>query len=156
MNEARYKTACTVFEGRVVVSGGYRNGASLNTVESYDHIADEWSYMPNMIEAGYGHNLVAVRNKLFVMGGLKRSVEVYDSTFKSFVIINPPIDRNFDYKPQAISVANKVVIFFTEYLCPSTKCLCYDLDKNEWTVETCGRTTNRGVNLYITVPKLNV
>lgn len=39
MNHARLNPSCAVFEGRIVVFGGY-NGGSLNTVEAYDHIAD--------------------------------------------------------------------------------------------------------------------
>ena len=50
MNEARQLPACTTFEGRVVVSGGYVNvNNDLNTVEAYDHVANTWSSMPNMI-----------------------------------------------------------------------------------------------------------
>ena len=44
-NERRYDTVCTVFEGKVVVSSGYSQ-----TVEMYDHIADIWSYIINMIK----------------------------------------------------------------------------------------------------------
>ena len=49
MNEAKIKAATAVFEGRVVVSGGYNdNEGLLNSVEAYDHIDYSWKYMPNM------------------------------------------------------------------------------------------------------------
>ena len=48
-NVARENSSCAVFEGRIVVSGGYNNNKGLlNTVEAYDHIDDSWKYMPNM------------------------------------------------------------------------------------------------------------
>ena len=39
MKEARYVSACSVFEGKLVVSGGV-GSVYLNTVEAYDHVAD--------------------------------------------------------------------------------------------------------------------
>ena len=150
MNEARLAAACTVFEGAVVVSGGYHDGTYLRTVEAYDHIADEWSYMPNMIEEGCYHKLVAIKNKLFAMGGWKKLVEVYDSTCKKFVIIRPTILGNCIPGAQAISLANKVVIFF----CNRSSVLCYDVDTDEWNVYPCGKGRNINDNIYIKVPKL--
>ena len=44
MNEARSCLASTVFEGRIVVSGGFvDDNEFLNTVETYDHVANTWS-----------------------------------------------------------------------------------------------------------------
>ena len=37
MNELRCNPSCTVFEGKIVVSGGFYNG-TLDTVEAYDHV----------------------------------------------------------------------------------------------------------------------
>ena len=39
MNDRRKQSASSVFEGRIIVSGGYNNG-SLNTVEAYDHVGN--------------------------------------------------------------------------------------------------------------------
>ena len=47
MNERRKNVACAVFEGQVVVSGGWNDrgiGNRLKTVKVYDHVADSWSY----------------------------------------------------------------------------------------------------------------
>ena len=44
----------------------------LNTVEAYDEIADEWSYMPSMIESVYSHSLNAIKNKLFAIKSGKK------------------------------------------------------------------------------------
>ena len=42
MNNARKSSASSVFEGRIVVSGGKHNFVRLNTVEVYDHVGDTW------------------------------------------------------------------------------------------------------------------
>ena len=68
MKNSRRLSACSVFEGRVVVSGGYSND-SINTVEAYDHVGNTWESMPNMIYKRGAHKSVAVKNKLFIFGG---------------------------------------------------------------------------------------
>ena len=48
-NVDRENASCAVFEGRIVVTGGYNdNEGLLNTVEAYDHIDYSWKNMPNM------------------------------------------------------------------------------------------------------------
>ena len=59
MNESRYNASCTVFEGRIVVSGGDNFGQILNTVEAYDHVANEWTSMPNMIKERSSHKFIS-------------------------------------------------------------------------------------------------
>ena len=133
---ARESAASAVFEGRVVVSGGYNYGI-LNTVEVYDHVADDWSYMPNMIEGRHYHKSVAVQNNLFLVGGYKTtSCEVYDSTCNNFVLIKPPTASFTEYlssPAEAISVGSNLFVFPNEK--PSI--LLYDVQKNEWSDESC-------------------
>ena len=70
MKKARRDTACVVFEGRIVVSGGYSSVDSqiLNTVEVYDVFADEWSTMTSLNRRRRWHQMVVVRDNLFVIG----------------------------------------------------------------------------------------
>ena len=52
MNNPRSNAACTVYERRVVVSGGYYGviiNYHLKSVQLHDHVADERLYMQNMI-----------------------------------------------------------------------------------------------------------
>ena len=91
MSQPRTYTACSVFEGRIVVSGGFNINGSLRTVEVYDHIADTWSKMPNMVKDKFGHKSVAVKNKLFVVGGINTiSFEVFDSHTDKFTLLKEP------------------------------------------------------------------
>ena len=50
MNESRIEAACTVFEGKIVVSGGRKNTCYLKSVELYDYHENKWTYLPDMIE----------------------------------------------------------------------------------------------------------
>ena len=114
MNERRRNLAAAAFEGRVFVSGGYEwnEGNPSNTVEVYDHVANMWSYMPNMIYGRCFHNLVPIRNKLFAFGGAK-TCEVYDSCSNKFVKVKPlpPTFIFNQFRSNSISMGNKVHIF---------------------------------------------
>ena len=66
-NIQRSYSSCTVFEGKVVVIGGYCSGYS---VQAYDYHENEWSYLSDMIEKRFCHATVSMGNKLFVVGGL--------------------------------------------------------------------------------------
>ena len=136
MNEARYDAACTIFTGEVVVSGGEGRRRTSKTVEAYDHVADKWSYMPNMIKRRIRHKLVAVNNKLFVVGGLStKSCEVFDSTSNKFVLLKPPrgfYKKSLDNPATAIIIGSKLVVFGNR----SDRISYYDVDTNEWSEES--------------------
>lgn len=75
---AREDASCTVFEGRIVVSGGYtNNNVHLKTVEAYNHTDDSWTNMPSMIEVKILPKSIAIKNKLFVFGGWDKEVSNY-------------------------------------------------------------------------------
>ena len=77
MNVKRYESTCTIFEGKIVVSGGLNNG-SLKSVEAYDNYEDKWTYLPDLIEEKACHT--AVSKKMFIIGGYwTTSCEVFDS-----------------------------------------------------------------------------
>ena len=131
MNEPRQQPASTIFQGRVVVSGGYVNDNdpdALNTVEAYDHVANTWLYMPNMVYGRYFHRLVAVRNKLFVFGGRTES-EVFDSTVNNFVLLKPTSSLlGLEDISGAFAVGSRIFIFKGN----SAELVSFDFVKNEW------------------------
>ena len=129
-SETRCSAACAVFEGTVVVSGGAderSNGSK--TVECYD-VIDAWSSMAEMITGRFGHSLVVVRNKLFVVGFesdvYEDLYEVYDSTCKKFVTFKGQTISILNFN-QAISIGSKIYIFKNDSFIS-----CYDVDKEEW------------------------
>ena len=150
MHESRAKPASAVFEGRVVACGGRRAlGVDTTTVEAYDHIADQWSYMPSMIEARVCHKMVALRNKLFVFGTSKTN-EVFDSVCKKFVYLKPPeksLTANLEHLNDATLVKNKVTIFING----SPLMAVYDVDTDEWSEESCGQFTSVVCQRYASV-----
>ena len=84
MKELRYYASCTVFEGKVVVTGG----SDKKSVEAYDYYENKWTYLPDMIEKRSYHASVSMGNKLFVVGGDSiSSCEVFDNCSRKFTII---------------------------------------------------------------------
>ena len=144
MNEARIKAACSVFEGRIVVAGGYNDDGDLNTVESYDVLPDKWSPMPNMTDTLYGHRLVAVKNKLFVIASYPGTCQVFDSSCRKFISLKSPEIK----ASQAVVIRSKIVVF--EENKPAA--ICYDVDTNEWSEEPCEVTKNLSNFACVNVP----
>ena len=154
MKNIRVHAPCTVFEGRVVISGGEEDvmGSQLtNTVEIYDHIYDKWSYMPNMVEERSFHKLVSFKHKLYVIGGQSYSCEVYDNTCKKFVIMKPPpIHFNFTNTAGAVSMENKIIVFHKKLQLLAF----YDITKDKWSEETYESYKSYNFNNCIKIPKM--
>ena len=94
LNEFRRFPACSVFQEKLVVSGGNDSfdlfGVPLDTVEVYDHVSDEWSHFSNMVSGRARHASIAARNKIFVSSGTGcGSCEVFDSVSNKFTFISP-------------------------------------------------------------------
>ena len=153
MNETRWAASCAVFEGRIVVCGGRSNVDSLNTVTAYDHVADKWSYMPEMIEAR-GHNKsVAVKNKLFVVGGNTRTCQVFDSTCNKFVLLKKLSTwyTYYFYAPdEAVCIGNKLVVFCNT----DNAVLFYDVENDVWSLEKLAVETNMSSFSCTKVPQI--
>ena len=138
MNEAREFAGCTVFLGRVVVCGGYScMYERLNSAEMYDHVADTWSHMPRMNEVRACSELVAIKDKLFVIGGLTRTSEVFENNSGCFVLLKKPqrsITNDFERVTGAVAMGNKILVFIREARPVVTY---YDVDEEKWSEEPC-------------------
>ena len=130
MNESRLDAACTVFESKIVVSGGYMYDDKLNSVflddifvnlksvETYDHYENNWNYLPNMIEGRYKHFHISMSNKLFVIGGeYNLTLEVFDSVSRKFSYIkNEKFSRFLKYDQKgACCIGRKTVLVVFNY-----------------------------------------
>ena len=93
LNVARGFAACTVFEGKIVATGGYSYvHRELKSVEAYDYYERKWTYLPDMIKERCNHAAVSMGNKLFVIGGLDNSsCEVFDDFSRKFIKLNSEI-----------------------------------------------------------------
>ena len=140
MNEARSQAGCTVFQGSAVVCGGFReNGVGdvrnfVYTVESYDHVADEWSYMPGMVRRGTYFKVFAVKNKLFAVGRRGESCQVYDSFSGKFVLMDSPVPGfNGQLIVAAFAVGSKILFFRKN----DSTVVVHDVDGGWWCEEAC-------------------
>ena len=128
MIEKRAGAACTVYEGKIVVSGGlHREG--LKSVEAYDYYEDKWTLLPDMIESRSDHCSVSFSNKLFVIGGVnKLSSEVFDSISRTFSYIKIDILLSafgYDWKAGACCVGDKIIVVFINHV-HEIKSVVYD------------------------------
>ena len=131
LKKARGNAACVVFNGNIVISGGMENdNIVLNTVESYDVFGDKLTSMPSMIYSHKFHNLVVVKNKLFVISKGIESCEVYDNACKKFVVLK---HQPYIYCNKSVSIGKKIMIFQEAM----STVICYDVDKDEWSEESC-------------------
>ena len=127
MKEARYSPACVVFQENIVVSGGEDvNEDELNTVESYDVFANKWTSMPNMVNVQSDHNLVVIKDRLFVIGYGNNKCELFNNDCKKFVALKSP--NGYIVLNKAMSIGNRVVVFQKF----RSKSFYYDINKDEW------------------------
>ena len=146
MKEKRCDEACVVFQGNIVVLGGENNSYNdLNTVESYDVFANRWSQMPNTINVYSHHNLVVVKDKLFVIGYARQSYEVFDNVCKKFIALKHRPRLSFN---KCVPIGNKILIFHEM----NSLVVCYDVDKNEWSEESCEVTKFLGDFSFVQIP----
>ena len=134
----RGDSACTVFEGKIVVSGGVRkniipnrvypggdinhllNQRQFNSVEAYDYHENKWSYLPNMLKPRAYHTAVSIGNKMIIIGS-GFSSEVFDSVTRKFTYIKTFLkwtrtselffQNQVNNSNQVVGIANKIYFF---------------------------------------------
>ena len=145
LNVARDSAACTVFEGKIVVSGG-GNDYEFKSVEAYDYYEDKWTYLPDMIEERSLHVTVSMGNKMFVIGGYETiNCEVFENCSRMFTTINtglnyPAID---EWYFEAFCIGNCIVVFH-HFQCDLKDSIVYlyDVEEEQWSNIDCGFTKN--------------
>ena len=148
LNEARDCAACTVFEGKIVVTGGddYDEDDELKSVEQYDYFEDKWINLSDLIEERSCHAAVSMGNKMFVIGGYwTTSCEVFDSYSRKFTTMNTSINKPAIgcWYFEAFGIGNIILVFhnFQDDLTDSIVYL-YDVGKERWSNIDCGFTKN--------------
>ena len=135
MNSTRAAASSVVFKGTIVVTGGFffyndRTEVDLRTAERYDHASDSWSQLPEMVQPRSCHGSVAIRNKIFIVGGIGRDTcEVFDAVSAKFSLLakTSPVFKGWDVKEKkTFSFGNKVVV-------PGwNKILFFDTETGKW------------------------
>ena len=84
LNVARDFAACTIFEGKIVVTGGEKYFKHLNSVEACDCYKKRWNFLPDMSIKRFYHAAVSMG----VIGERNgTSCEVFDSFSNNFTIL---------------------------------------------------------------------
>ena len=145
MNVKRQYAACTVYEGKIVVSGGCRNSFYLKSVEAYDYYENKWTYFLDMNEGRYKHASVSMGNKMFVIGGYRKSTcEKFDSYSRKFSYIKTCSDFSNDMGYfQAVCIDNRIVVFGKVRGKNQTKVFTYNDDTDEWKLIDCSFVQNK-------------
>lgn len=143
MHEQRELADCTVYEGRIVVSGGWNNG-SLKSREAHDNYENKWAYLPDMIEIRHVHASISTGNKLFVIGGYEKSTcETFDSYSRKFSYIKTYAEFNSMSDFQAVCVRNQIIIFCENSNKCKTKMFTYNVETSEWKLIDCKYLENK-------------
>ena len=130
-------SACTVYEGKIVVSGGL----FLKSVESYDYYDNKRTFLPNMVEGRSCHAAVSMGNKMFVIGGIRTTkCEVLDSFSGNFTLIKPFSSQSTRENSEfgAVCIANNIFVWHENHVSEETKIYTYDVDKQMWSNVDCG------------------
>ena len=108
-NDRRYDAACTVFEGKIVVSGGLGE----KSVEAFDYYENKWTYLPDMIEKRNDYGAVSMDNKLFVIGGCSNSnCEIFDSFSRKFSCIKSMnLPTQYVSRYEAVCIGQTIIAF---------------------------------------------
>ena len=152
LNQARYGAPCTVFEGKIVVAGGFlaAENCDLKSVEAYDFNENTWTYLPDMIEKRCNH--ASVSNKMFVIGGTtSASCEVFDSHSRKFTAIKSDIKLSAADKTcfDAFCIGYNIVVF-QHYVQSGKRVIhMYDVNKSRWSQIDCGFLKNYFLSSYV-------
>ena len=166
----REGSACTVFEGKIVVSGGVRKKIipnrvypggiannclrqsiiNLNSIEAYDYYNNKWSYFPSMLSKRVNHTAVSLSNKMIIIGGNSDYCEVFDSITRKFTYIKTllkwirtseiPLFSQVNHPYQVVDVANK--IYFFRFENDKVNVHSYDVRNDFFTFKTSMHAVN--------------
>ena len=150
LNVARDCAACTVFEGKIVFTGGenFVKG-ELNSVEAYDYHENKWIYLPDLIEERSNHAAVSMGNKMFVIGGYyTTNCEVFDSFSRKFTKTSSKIKGSiFEKYFNAFSIGNNIVVFQEAFT--DSAVYLYDVEKGKWINVKCDFSKNLFESSYL-------
>ena len=129
---SRNYAACTVFDGKIVVSGGFIGWNDLESVEAYHHHENRWIYLPDMINERAHHGSVSMGNKMFVIGGNSYATcEVFDNISRKFNAIKK-IDVTDIFMFSVVGIGNKIFAFPADCSSGIKSFYIYDAFKDQW------------------------
>ena len=147
MNESRDNASCTVFNGKLVVTGGYDSRAFnsfLKSVEAFCFHENKWTQLPDMLQRKSGHSTVSLGNKMFLIARyFSDSCEVYDSLTSKFTLLKRPYEKYINcyaLNTTTIIVGYKIHVFMVKKVVKKymVSTFCYDVIEKSWAfVDIC-------------------
>ena len=107
-----------------------------------------------MIETRGRHKSVAIKNKLFIVGGRTRTCQVFDSTCNKFVLLKKVSTwyTHYFFAPvEVVCIGNKLVVFCVQ----DNAVLFYDVKNDVWSIDKLGIKTNMSSFSCTKVPQIN-
>ena len=113
MNDGKEYSVYLVFEGKMVVSGGFNISDELKSVELYNYHENKWTYLPDIIYSRVRHGSVSMCKKMFVIGGQINSskFEWFDSITRKFIMVKQSILLNNIKATCVFSIGYKILAF---------------------------------------------
>ena len=68
LQNGRCFSACIVFEGKIIATGGSNYYESLRSVEAYDYNENKWTKLLDVLRERSNYSAVTLGNKMLVMG----------------------------------------------------------------------------------------
>ena len=96
--ERKRDFAAAVWNGKIVMTGGYNKTKTLNLSELFELRSKKWKNIAPMICARYNHALVVANSKLFAVGGMATS----DNELASVELLNNETGKWKEVKPMNI------------------------------------------------------
>ena len=97
--------------------------------------------MPKIIDERIGNKSVAVKNKLFIVGGgSENKCEVFDSTINKFTLLKKPTPVSIyilNKSSGVITTGSKLLMF-----CNIGIVIIYDFENDVWSEQKCKATKN--------------
>ena len=168
MKEGRQNAACTVFEGRIVVSGGCRKKLipdrwdlihevfQLKSVEAYDYHDNKWTYFPSMLLPRKNHIAISISSKMFIIGGCFRhgnSSEVFDSFSRKFTYIkSEPKWIRYVSSSRTVCIGQNIY-FLVRSKYGEVNVYNYEVQTDEFSLKTCWNIEN---NVQFTCVRLSM
>jgi len=100
LNQERCALSAVVFDGKIIVTGGFGADGALNSVECYSFDTKQWTMMPSMTKPRARHSNIIYKGQILVIGGLwginctiSNDMEIYDPAIKQWTMSDYVISK---------------------------------------------------------------
>ncbi|KAI8498524.1 hypothetical protein Bbelb_237260 [Branchiostoma belcheri] len=165
IHEKTHNSLCAVLDGKIMITGGFNGDEIHNQLQCYDPKHDKWIQKSSMVIERFGHTSVALRDRLYVMGGCNCTpeghivdvlgLEGYNMDTDQWAVVAPMITGQSYAGAAVLGTSIFIVGGWTRNDKKVHKCVyAYDVERDEWRRE--GDLPERTMDLMacaITLPE---